>query len=171
MIAASPKAMAARLAALVEVLLPGDELFPPASTVGVQAVLADRLRTCLGSDAVARVVARLETETEAIVDLPPARRVEAVSRLEREDPDLFAFVLTATYYAYYAAPPVIEALRALGHDYNDTPQPHGYAMTPFDPAPWTGTPAAARGFFKPTTSVARVDRSGLSDFTLPVEEV
>ena len=32
----------------------------------------------------------------------------------------------AAYFSYYETPPVIAAIQALGHDYNDAPQPLGY---------------------------------------------
>jgi hypothetical protein len=54
---------------------------------------------------------------------------------------------------------VIAAIRALGHDYNDAPQPDGYAMRPLARA--LDAPAVPRGQYVATSDVTRVDLSGL----------
>ena len=52
---AESQALAAELAALVDTLVPGDHAFPPASAVGAQAKLADRLVGLRGADALAEL--------------------------------------------------------------------------------------------------------------------
>jgi hypothetical protein len=157
----TPAATAATLAALVDLLLPGDDLFPPASTVGAQALLAERIRQRFGPAGVADVVARLTTDAE----LP-----DALVRLELDDPVLFAFLYSATCFAYYQSPTVIAAIRALGHDYNDAPQPDGYAMSRFDFTPGINVPMNPRGTFKWTDWLEPVDISSLAHLNLPVKE-
>jgi hypothetical protein len=152
---------ATTLAAFVDVLLPGDELFPPASAVGAHGLLAERIRQRLGANGVAEVAARLTTGEE----LP-----NAIARLERDDPTLFAFLYAATCFAYYQSPAVIAAIRALGHDYNDAPQPNGYEMPRFDFTPGVNVPMNPRGTFKWTDWLEPVDISGLAHLDLPVKE-
>lgn len=166
----SPVEMAETLAALVDTLIPGDDLFPSASTVGTQALLADRLRWAYGRDGGQRVVDALASGGRPFVELTPAQRVEAVSRMETEQNDLFAFVRMAAYLAYYAAPPVVEAIRRLGHDYNDSPLPQGYELPKFDFAPGVNVPMKPKGWYKPTDLIKRIDVSGLEDLGLPVQE-
>src|SRR5262249_21310755 len=60
--AVPPAATASTLAALVDLLLPGDDLFPPASAVGAQALLAERIRQRFGPTGVVDVVARLTVD-------------------------------------------------------------------------------------------------------------
>ncbi len=146
---------------LVDVLIPGDSLFPPASQVGVQHALAERLRAHQSEDAIDRLVTTLSIERRAFTRLSPQERVRAVRRLERTDPGLFAFIRTATYFAYYQHPLVVRAIRQLGYEYNDAPQPRGYAMPPFDPA--LDAPSHQRGFYKKTEDVSRVDTSSLDE--------
>jgi hypothetical protein len=156
----TPAATAATLAAFVDLLLPGDDLFPPASTVGIQAMLAERIRQRFGGDGVAEIVTRL-TKGEELA--------EAVARLEGDEPALFAFLYSATCFAYYQSPAVIAAIRGLGHDYKDAPQPEGYEMPRFDFTPGINVPMNPRGTFKWTDWLEPVDISGLAHLNLPVK--
>ncbi len=157
----SPPAVAATLAAFIDVLLPGDDAFPPASAVGAHGLVADRVRNLLGGEALADFVALLD-DGQPFLDRPPHERVEVVRRLERSVPEHFDVFRTVAYYAYYQNPVVIAAIRVLGHDYNDAPQPRGYVLPPFDPTPGVDVPIAPRGWYKRTEDVARLDVSGLS---------
>ncbi len=157
----NPRRLSETLEAFVDVLLPGDSLFPSASQVGAQHTLAERLRAHHGGDAVERLVALLADRGRDFVVLLPQERVRAVRRLERAEPALFAFIRAATYFAYYQHPTVVRAVRRLGHDYNDAPQPQGYTMPAFDPA--IDAPKHQRGFYKKTDEVAPVDTSSLTD--------
>ncbi len=71
-----------------------------------------------------------------------------MQRLEAEKPEFFGFLLMAAYLAYYATPPVIEAIRLDGHIYNDAPQPLGYDLKPFSFTPGLDLPLVPRGSFK-----------------------
>lgn len=156
----TPPAIAATLAALVDLLLPGDDLFPPASAVGAQALLAERIRQRFGPAGVADVFTRLTSNGDI---------AGALVCLEIDDPVLFAFLYAATCFAYYQSPAVIAAIRALGHDYNDSPQPDGYAMPVFDFTPGVNVPMNPRGTFKWTDGIEPVDISGLAHLNLPVK--
>jgi hypothetical protein len=76
----------------------------------------------------------------------------------------------AAYLAYYATPPVIEAIRLDGHIYNDAPQPLGYDLTPFSFTPGVDVPLNPKGSFKWTFQMERIDLSGLDDLELPARE-
>jgi len=153
------KALAAELAALVDVLVPGDETFPPASEVGVQAKLADRWTQMRGEGAVHAII-----EAHAATGGPLARldgdgRAAVLARVERERPDDFLLVRNIVYLSYYESPAVHEAIRAMGFTYHATPLPTGYDVGRFDAA--NDMPRHGRGAFVRTDEVRRVDLSKL----------
>lgn len=112
------------LIGLVDAMIPGDGSFPKASDVGVHGTLAYRLRELQGPGAYNDLLNAIgDTSGKA-----------AVEKIERSQPDLFATVRMIVYLAYYEQPAVIDAVRALGHVYNDAPLPKGYDLDPFDPA-------------------------------------
>ncbi|MFM9106517.1 MAG: hypothetical protein ACKOWF_07440 [Chloroflexota bacterium] len=127
----SPGDAARTLAAFVDEMIPGDDLFPPASAVGAQALLADRLRDRLGAEGVASLLGRLDGGGAPFHGLAAADRRQVIAHLEQDDPALFGLARMAVYLGYYANPAVTAAVRALGHDYNDAPQPRGYPLPPF----------------------------------------
>src|SRR3954451_18625639 len=149
---------AGELGLLVDVLVPGDDLFPPASVAGAHGLLAERLRDRLGVEGVDDVLDALGVATSgmSLMTLGEDQRVAAVKRLEANEPALFAVVLNALYYSYYQSPLVVSALRNLGIEYNDAPQPLGYAMAPFSPTPGLGVPSQPHGFYLETDQVRRV---------------
>ena len=146
------------LQAFVDILIPGDSLFPAASQVGVHQSLAERVRAHHegGIDKLAGMLARGEKPFTA---LSPQQRIGAVRRFERADPEFFNFVLATVYFAYYQHPLVVRAIRQLGHEYNDAPQPRGYLMPAFDPQ--LDAPKHSRGYYKRTHEVVPVDTSVL----------
>ena len=150
---------ARELQVLVDVLLPGDDLFPSGATTGVHGVLANRLRQRLGLDAVDTVVAALATAAgdSSLAELTEADRVVAVQAFERNEPALFAVLLNTLYYSYYEHPLVIAAIRAMGVAYNDSPQPLGYDLEPFAPIPGVTVPTTPRGFYLKTEEVRRIE--------------
>jgi len=168
---AIPTAEAGLLRAFVDVLLPGDAHFPAASDAGAHGLLAERLRQQHGPDVYDRVGAALAAASggRSLAQLPNEERVVAVERLEREEPALFDVLRTILYYSYYGSPSVVRAIRTLGHDYNDAPQPRGYPMAPFDPTPGVNAPATPRGGYTRTDAVTRVDLRGVPGLR-PAEE-
>ena len=112
------------LIGLVDALIPGDGSFPKASDVGVHGTLGYRLRELQGPRAYHDLL-------KAIGD---ARGKAAAEKIEQDHPDLFAAIRMIIYLAYYEQPAVIDAVRSLGHVYNDAPLPKGYDLDPFDPA-------------------------------------
>ena len=150
--------IARELHTLVDVLLPGDGHFPPASAVGAHGLLAERLRERLGTNAIDDIAAGSAASTSgiALAALNDDARVAAVRRFERDTPDLFATLRTFLYFSYYQSPLVVAAIRDLGIAYNDAPQPLGYAMAPFDPTPGKDAPVTPRGHYLATEAVARL---------------
>ncbi len=136
------------LGELVDLMLPGDDFFPAASTVGVHGLVRSRFFE-LGGD-----------EAKSVLDsLLGQDGAEALSNLEAKHPDLFAKLRTVVFLTYYEMPEVQEAIRNLGHLYNSEPLPKGYAMGRFDPK--TDMPSHGRGRYVRTEDVKRVDLSGL----------
>lgn len=147
----APPAAAAELAALVDVLLPGDGLFPPAASVGVQWYLAERLRAAQGEAGLGRLQAALAAAGGPLTGLAPAARIGVVEQLAEHEPALFADLREASYLGYYQAPAVHAAIRTLGHRYRASPQPDGYALPPFEPA--RDAPRVRRGHYRATAEI------------------
>jgi hypothetical protein len=152
--AGSPDELARGVAGFADAVFPGDDLFPAASVAGAHGVMAARLAERAGRDVPARL-ARAFLDRVKDGDLPAA-----AARLQSEEPALFETARTFLTFAYYEAPSVIAAIRALGHAYNDAPQPNGYALRPFDPA--REAPSPPRGAYVRTEDVARVDLAGIA---------
>lgn len=153
------RGLAATLEALVEVLIPGDELFPSALKVGAHGLLGGTVRKVHGQPALDAISEGLVTNKRMLHQQSHLDRVETVRRFEREEPELFSFIRMVAYYSYYKDPLVTRAIRALGHDYNDSPQPEGYDMVPFDPS--VNAPANPRGRYVQTAAVVPVDPNEL----------
>jgi hypothetical protein len=151
---------------LVDALLPGDGDFPSASAAGVHGVVLDRLRQRIGHEGIAQIARAIEGD-EDIRAMTEAQVRDAVAAMQSTAPDLFAELRFVAYLSYYEAPPVIAALRALGHEYNDAPLPLGYTLSPFDPRPGADLPATPRGSYKQTDEIAPIDMSSLADLGLP----
>lgn len=136
------------LGELVDLMVPGDDLFPAASTVGVHGLLHQRLQTLDGEAALA-----------ALANASGQGVIDALADLEKNQPELFAKLRSVVFLTYYEMPEVQDVIRSLGHRYNAEPLPRGYAMGRFDPA--TDTPTHGRGHYVRTADVKRVDLSGL----------
>jgi hypothetical protein len=165
----TPAAIAATFAAFVDVLIPGDDIFPSASTVGTQGMLAERLRQQRGVDGVVEIATRL-SEEGPLVGADAETASATVRQLEQDDPALFSHLYIATCFSYYQHPTVTAAIRSLGHDYNDSPQPDGYEMPKFDFTPGVNVPMKPKGTFKWTDWLEPVDISSLAHLNLPVRQ-
>jgi len=160
--------LAQTFARLVDILIPGDADFPSASAAGVHGLAMDRIRQRLGSGGLEKMAIALGGAQE-FLRRDDTQRVEAVKRLERDEPALFHEVRFCTYFSYYESPVVVGVLQQLGHDYNDAPQPLGYAMQSFDATSGAGLPRTPRGSYKKTAEITRVDISllpGLDSLSL-----
>ena len=124
------------LAALLDVLLPGDGDFPPASATTLPA--------------------RLQAHPRFAGTIPPVLEAltggispETVRKVERDQPAAFAALLTGVYSLYYTDPGVAAALARLTGYQTRPPQPEGYDLPAFDPC-LLAIPAARAPFYRRT---------------------
>ena len=166
-----PANIATMLKDLVDVLLPGDGRFPAASDAGSHGVVADRLVAQLGENALDDLAQTVAACGGPLGPLAPAERQAVVRRFEADRPEQFETLRMTAYHAYYESPAVVRAVRALGHVYNDAPQPAGYVMDPFDESDPLQAPAHRRGHYVRTEDVTRLDLSPLPPDPLAPETV
>ena len=155
----TPTASCALLADFIDVLLPGDESWPSARAVGVQAVVAIRLLEERGKGAFPRLISALLLAGGPFERLEEAARINVVKNFEQREPELFGWLRDAAYIAYYENPFVAEVINVKGHRYELRPHVKGYPLPRFDPA--RHTPHHGRGRYIPTEQVRAVDTSKL----------
>lgn len=155
----TPASSCALLTDFIDVLLPGDDVWPSGRTVGVQALLALRLLEERGTMAFPTVMKALLGAGGPLAGLDDAARIEVVKRFEAAEPALFGWLRDAAYVAYYENPFVAEAINARGHVYELRPHVKGYPLPRFDLT--RDTPRHGRGHYIPTDQVRRVDTSDL----------
>ena len=97
--------IAALFANFVDVLIPGDERWPTASVVGVQAVLATRLVDLGGEGEIDRLVTALLAAGAPFTGKVDAERRAIVAGFERAHDGFLGLVRNAVYLAYYESPP------------------------------------------------------------------
>ena len=151
--------LATLLRDLVDVLIPGEGPWPPASVVGVQGLLAMRLMEVRGEFAADELERAVLACGGPLAPLDPAGRIAVVERLEREQGELFRLVRNAAYISYYQNPAVVRAVQGLGMPYRAMPAAEGYPLPPFDLA--EDRPRHNRGRYVPTEEVKRLDLSVL----------
>lgn len=127
------------LTALLDVLLPGDGDFPPASETTLPSRLLSHPRF---AGTVPPILAAL---TDGIT-------AETVGGVERDHPAAFAALLTGVYSLYYTDPGVAAALARLTGYQTRPPQPAGYDLPAFDPA-LLAIPAARAPLYRPTPEI------------------
>ena len=158
-----PVTDAARLANmlrdLVDAMIPGDGGWPSASFVGVQGVLGMRLLETVGENCLDQLDRAVLDCGGPLSELDAEARLALLARLEKERPQLFALVTTATYLAYYESPAVVRQVQSLGQPYKAIPALGGYPSTPFDLE--HDRPNHGRGSYLATDQVRPVDLSSL----------
>jgi hypothetical protein len=154
-----PAGAAKLIADFVDTLIPGQGLWPSASSVGVQGQLALRLMEERGKNALPTLVKAIEAAGGPLEKLDEPARVAVAQRFEEAEPDLFGWVRDAAYIAYYENPFVAETIVLTGHPYELRPHIKGYPVPRFDLA--RDTPRHGRGRYTKTSDVRRVDISGL----------
>ena len=169
--ATTPAVIAAMLKELVDVLLPGDGRFPAASDAGTHGLVADRLMAQTGESALDDLTQTLADCGGPLSPLSREERQAVVRRMEETRPEQFETLRMVSYLSYYESPAVVRAVRALGHVYNDAPQPAGYAMAPFDESDPLQAPAHRRGHYVGTEDVTRLDLAPLPPDPLASETV
>lgn len=125
-----------KLEGLLDILLPGDGDFPPASATGLPGRL-------LAHERFAATVPPVLAAMSAVT-------VAAVQAVEAAEPAAFAALLTGVYSLYYTDPGVAAALARLTLYETRPPQPLGYDLPAFDPA-LLAIPAARAPFYRPTS--------------------
>lgn len=153
--------LAALLRDLVDVLIPGEGTWPPASVVGVQGVLAMRLLEALGQTGADELERELLSCGGPFDRLDADGRVEVVRRLEASNPALFKLVRNAAYLAYYENPAVVRAIQGLGQPYQAMPGAKGYPLPAFDLE--HDQPRHGRGHYIRTEDVKPLDLSVLAE--------
>lgn len=135
-------ALARTLSDLADVMIPGDDRYPPASE----------------TTAVEFVVRHLsEEEATALADLlrsaPTGTEDQGawLRQMERDRGDRFALLRDHLYYGYYSSKRLLAALAQLGCEYRGAPQPAGFVITQAPPRP-----AAPRGRYSRTEEVRHV---------------
>jgi hypothetical protein len=151
---------AALLATLVDVLIPGGDGWPSASSIGVQGIVAMRLVEVAGELELGRIADAVLAAGGPFTDRSEAERIAIVERFEKDEPDIFERLRVAVTIAYYESPFVVEAIQRLGRPYALRPHVTGYPMPAFDFN--KDTPRHGRGHYIPTDAVKPVDISSLN---------
>ena len=146
------------LADFVDALIPGDDNWPSASKVGVQAVLVNRLADLDREDDIDRVVEFI-TAAGGFAGKSEVERSAIVAVLERRHPELFKLICQAVYFAYYESPAAAARIRSLGFSYRLRPHIGGYPMPRVDAI--RDRPHHERGSYLRTEDVCRLDLSKL----------
>lgn len=165
----TPAEIARTLALFVDVLIPGDDVFPPASVAGTQGLTAERLRGRYGERIPAELAARLNAE-ESFAAASAKRKTEIVAAFERDEPVFFGNVYAVVNYSYYQQPVVIAAIQSLGHDYRANPQPDGYILPKHSMTPGVDIPMKPKGFYKWTEEIGRLPDEALAGLPLPAKD-
>lgn len=136
------------VAGLLDGLLPGDGVFPPARATDLAARIAahDRFGPTL-----APVLGLLPDDFLA---RDPAAQVAALRAVEQAAPDAFAALVTGAYSLYYTHPAVAGVIAALAGAPPGPPQPEGYDVAPFDPA-LVAIPAARGPLYRDAPEVSQ----------------
>lgn len=151
--------LAALFAALADELIPGDETWPSASSIGVQGIMLLRFAEEQSEKEVLRLAAALLAAGAPFTGKSDTERRAIVECLETDEPDLFDRLRAAAVFAYYESPIIAEAIRQSGRPYQMSPHKVGYPRQRFDMA--RDKPAHARGAYMPTNQVRRIDISSL----------
>jgi hypothetical protein len=147
-------ALANILADFVDVLIPGDDSWPSASKVGVQAILANRLADLGREDDIDRIAEFIDA-AGGFAGKSEGERTAIVANLERQHPELFKLICQAVYLAYYESPAAAARIRSLGFSYKLRPHIGGYPVPRVDAI--RDRPHHERGTYLRTEDVRRLD--------------
>jgi hypothetical protein len=129
--------------ALLDTLIPGDDDFPSAGSLGMHEALLthDRFRTAY----------------EAILDLLPAgfadlsiqTRASHMIEIEAREPDYFNGLIVGVYSLYYTHADVTLVIERLTGHTTRPPQPEGHLLEPFTHE-LVAIPAGRLSLYRPT---------------------
>lgn len=141
---------------LVDELIPGDERWPSASSVGVHDAVMLRLFSKPSSLILEQ---SLDCSSGGLLSAALTTRAAVVRRFADTHPALFEKIYTAAVLAYYEMPAVVETIRGGGRPYSKSPHEDGYAMPAFDLE--RDKPRHGRGSYLRTEDVKPLDLSSL----------
>ena len=127
--------------ALLDTLLPGDGDFPSGGRIAIALAAHPRFSGPLNA-----ILASLPSDFEV---LDSTNRTTAVQTAETAKPDTFSALIVGIYSLYYTDPTVAKVIGKLTGHSVAPPQPHGHALSPFDPA-MVAIPAARAPHYRPT---------------------
>lgn len=119
---------AVKLSAIFATILPGDDLYPAASSLPMVERSKDYPHF---APAIARALAALPSNFAL---LTPPERASALREFEAHEPDLMFGLVTAAYSLYYSDETVLRVISETENYTPRAPQPEGYWLAPFDPA-------------------------------------
>lgn len=129
--------------ALLDTLIPGDDDFPSAGSLGLhEALLAhDRFGAPYAavSDLLPEEFANLSTEA----------RARHINEIESREPDLFNGLIVGVYSLYYTHAAVSAVIERLTGHTARPPQPDGHPLEPFD-SRLVAIPAGRARLYRPT---------------------
>jgi hypothetical protein len=116
------------LAILLDLMIPGDEVFPQPSQIDLAAAMTSHERFGAMAEA---MLAALPTDFAT-----QARdgQIAAIEQIERDRPAVFDPFVVGLYSLYYVHPSVLTAVEHTSGYAARAPQPEGYVLKPFDPA-------------------------------------
>lgn len=116
------------LAILLDLMIPGDGVFPLPSQLDLAETMAGHERF----GAMAEVM--LATLPADFAVRSGAGQIAEIERVERDMPGVFDPFVVALYSLYYVHPEVLAAVESTSGYAARAPQPEGYVLKPFDPA-------------------------------------
>ena len=131
------------LSAIFATVLPGDDLYPAASSLRMVERASDYPHF---APAIAGAMAALPSD---FASLTRDARVSALRDLEEREPDLMFGLVTAAYSLYYSDETVLKVIAEVENYTPRAPQPEGYALEPFDLSA-VALPAAHAPSWRPT---------------------
>lgn len=149
--------------ALIDTMIPGDGDFPSASEAGVAAMVAARLAERQGPAFLDGLRGALDCSDAPFAGADERERVDRLTAHEAARPSDIQAICVVLYLSYYGSAPVKSAIRRMGWQYPEAPQPGGYLMSPFDPADPLEAPVHRRGHFVTTDGVTRASVEGLGN--------
>jgi hypothetical protein len=135
---------ATALAAVADVMIPGDGSYPSAGEAHVVDFVQARVNPA-EHEALERLMAGVDPKD-------PAAIAAWLTRLEEDDPPSLELLRFLVYTAYYRDEAVVRAINRRGYDYHAAPMPYGYDVPEDIPLP-----DGSRGGYTPTTEVRRVE--------------
>lgn len=151
------------LTALIDTMIPGEGDFPSASEAGIVGLIARRALEMHGANFLAGLAEALDRDGAPFSAADKDERIARLQAHESFRPADIQALCVVLYLSYYGSAPAKAAIRRMGLQYPDAPQPGGYRMSLFNPSDPMEAPLHRRGTFVPTERVERVSVEGLGN--------